>query len=82
MATWTFVVEYEGGTYSSQIEADSLRTAIHRYNERDPSGIGAVPLDPEAVALEGLKGVFCASGLAKTGERLVLANIVRTDASA
>ena len=81
MAIWTFVVEFEGGTYSSQIQADDLQAAIAKYNSSDPSGYGAVPLDVDAGELEGLKNIFCTCGHTNESEQFILANIVKTDIS-
>lgn len=75
------MVEFEGGTYSSQFEADELRAAIYQYNQSDPSGCGAVPLDMDAVELAGLKNIYCASGLTIMHKRFIMANIVKTDVS-
>lgn len=58
MAIWTFMVEFKGGTFLSQFDADDIGAAIEQYNARDPSGCGAVPLDADAVAVEGLGNVF------------------------
>lgn len=81
MAIWTFVVEFGGGTYSSQFQADDLHAAIDQYNAKDPSGFGAVPLDLDAVELEGLENIFCTGGLTEDAEKSIFANIVKTDIS-
>ena len=81
MATWTFVVEFEGGTFCSQFRAESLQDAISQYNNCDPSKHGAVPLDADAVELTGLKNIFCTGGLAEDGAQDMLASIVKTDIS-
>lgn len=79
MATWTFVIEFEGGTYCSQFQAESLKDAVSQYNNNDPSEQGAVPLDADAAELSGLKNIFCTSGLTDTDELFILANIVKTE---
>jgi hypothetical protein len=81
MAIWTFVVEFEGGTYSSQHRADNLEIAIILYNALDPSGCGAVPLDMSAPELDSLTNIYCTSGLSIGSKKLILANIVKTDMS-
>ncbi|MDV4144028.1 hypothetical protein R1W01_04255 [Shimia sp. FJ5] len=81
MATWTFVVEFEGGTYCSQFRAETLQDAISQYNTCDPSEQGAVPLDADATELTGLKNIFCTGGLAEDGAPVMVANIVKTEIS-
>ncbi|WP_162933465.1 hypothetical protein [Sulfitobacter mediterraneus] len=81
MATWTFIVEFEGGTYCSQFQAERLQDAVSEYNSSDPSEKGAVPLDADAVELAGLKNIFCTSGLIGKDEQYILANIVKTEIS-
>lgn len=81
MATWTFVVDFEGGTYCSQFQAANLQDAVLQYNNSDPSEQGAVPLDVDAAELTGLRNIFCTSGLTEKDERLIIANIVKTDIS-
>jgi len=81
VATWTFVVDFEGGTYCSQFQADNLQDAVSKYNSSDPSEQGAVPLDANAVELTGLKNIFCTGGLTEKNEQSILANIVKTEIS-
>lgn len=38
MATFTFITDYQGGTYISQQEADDLRSACYRWKEHVMSG--------------------------------------------
>ncbi len=75
---WTFIVGFEGGTYISQYPDMSLLEAIKSFNSSDPSGQGAVPIDPELVATTGLEGVFYCSGLTDRDE-YIAANIVATE---
>lgn len=79
MATWTFVVDFEGGTYCSQFQADNLQDAVSQYNNSDPSGQGAIPLDVDALGLTGLKNIFCTTGSTENDDLFILANIVKTD---
>ncbi len=81
MATWTFVVEFEGGTYCSQFQAVILQDAVSQYNNCDPSEQGAVPLDADAVELTGMKNIFCTSGLTEKNKLSIFANIVKTEIS-
>ncbi len=74
---WTFVVDFEGGTYVSQFEKATISEAIEQYNVTDPSGQGAVPLDDGAVPIRGTQGVFCATGLTE-GDAFLMANIIVT----
>jgi len=60
---WTFIIEYEGGTYISQFANMSLVEAIRIYNETDPSGQGAVPLDEDYTPITGVTSTFCLGGL-------------------
>ncbi|KPA20610.1 hypothetical protein shim_32130 [Shimia sp. SK013] len=81
MATWTFIVEFGGGTYCSQFHAERLQDAVLEYNRSDPSEQGAIPLDADAVELTGLKNIFGTSGLTEKDEQLILASIVKTEIS-
>lgn len=75
---WTFIVDFEGGTYISQYSDMSILEAIGAYNATDPSGQGAVPIDDEPVAITGTQGVFCSGGLTEKDES-ILVNIVATE---
>jgi len=81
VATWTFVVEFEGSTYCSQFQANNVQDAVSQYNNSDPSEQGAIPLDADAVERTGLKNIFCTGGLTETDELSIFANIVKTDVS-
>lgn len=59
---WTFIIEYEGGTYISQFMNMSLIEAIRTYNDTDPSGQGAVPLDEDYTPVDGITSTFCLGG--------------------
>ena len=63
---WTFIIEYNGGTYISQFANMSLLMAIREYNETDPSGQGAIPLDEDYTQIKGVAAVFFLSGESKT----------------
>ena len=59
---WTFIINYEGGTYISQFINMSLIEAIRAYNDTDPSGQGAVPLDEDYTPIDGATSTFFLSG--------------------
>jgi len=59
---WTFIINYEGGTYISQFMNMSLIEAIRTYNDTDPSGQGAVPLDEDYTPIDGATSTFFLSG--------------------
>ena len=84
--TWTFIVDFEGGTYISQFKEKSMAQAIEAYNKTDPSGRGIVPLstDPSdaPVAIAGLTSVWCTSGFTEVSDKHFLVNIVKTDCGA
>lgn len=67
---WTFIIEYEGGTYISQFENMELVEAIQKYNIIDPSGQGAVPLEEGYTPLNGAQSVFCLSGTTNKSQKL------------
>ena len=85
---FTIIFEYGGGTYISQIEADSPRTALLRWGSQRPSKDNksasharrilsrSVDARSELTSLDGLKNVWCAS--ASHRDKLALAHIVLT----
>lgn len=82
---WTFIIEYEGGTYISQFANMSLVEAIRVYNDTDPSGQGAVPLDEDIAPITGVASTFCLGGLQSIPKwkffktsRLIFGNAVLT----
>jgi hypothetical protein len=88
MALFTFILEYRGGTYASQVRAPSLRRAAAAWAAGlDTNSIrGAGPAArrqlreeisaDEPVALAGLTGVWCYTALVRG--HLALINVVET----
>ncbi len=77
--TWTFVVDYDGGTYVSQFVCTTILEAISLYNDTDPSNQGAVPVRDGFVKLTGLRNAFCTSGMSEPDDKLIVVNIIKTD---
>jgi uncharacterized FlgJ-related protein len=81
--TWTFIVDYEGGTYKSQFTALSILDAIQQYNCADPSGIGLVPIsmfkNDLPVPVNGMVSVWATSGFAKENDNSFHVTIVKTE---
>ena len=85
---FTIIFEYGGGTYLSQIEADSPKTALLRWGSQrslrsNKSASHArrilsrsVDARGELTSLDGLKNVWCASGTHR--DKLALVHIVLT----
>ena len=89
MHLYTFLLDYAGGTYVSQIEAASEQAAFRDWisnlkSEQLADTVSdeiALAFDANAdgpVSLNGLAGVWCATGSAAQG--LALVNLVRTTA--
>lgn len=84
---FTFVCEYAGGTYVSQVEADDERQALQAWSsllraEQPIEGVSARIADEAGdrgavlSPLDGLVGVWCWT--ASVERTLALANIVRS----
>jgi hypothetical protein len=91
MALFTMILDYAGGTYISQIEAEAENEAFRNWLAKlrpdqiadavsDEVAEGFTDAEPECVPLEGLAGVWCSSASARGG--LALLNFVRTSAAA
>jgi len=89
MALYTFIMEYAGGTFISQVKASSPGSACVKWAENlvvpRGSGLGAKSKDllveqmkeePPA-ALDGMSNAWCTTALLR-GE-LALINLVRTE---
>jgi hypothetical protein len=87
MHLYTVLLDYAGGTYTSQMTAYDEHDAFRRWTEslRVHGSVGTVSdevaaafaaADDQLVQLDGLVGVWCASASATKG--LALINIVRT----
>jgi len=87
MALFTFLLEFDGGTYISQFRAPSARRAVAQYSAHLVRNT-AVPTRAlrrrlanalsaeQPVAIEGGRNVWCCS--ASIGKRLALLNVVAT----
>lgn len=88
MSLFTVILEYDGGTYISQIEAEDVGAAVRAWADRVaagaipelPSNVGpmfARELSEEVpVPITGLSGVWCCTAAVRG--RLGLVNVVRT----
>jgi hypothetical protein len=87
MALFTFLLEFDGGTYISQFRAPSARRAVAQYPlhlVRNTAVLTVVlrrrladALSAERpVAIEGVRNVWCCS--ASIGKRHALLNVVAT----
>ena len=89
MPLYTFIMEYSGGTYVSQVKASSPRSACIKWARNlDVSQVGALSLKSKDSLIEqmktelpapidGMSNVWCAAALLRGG--LALINFVRTD---
>ncbi|MDC7685223.1 hypothetical protein PQU92_18220 [Asticcacaulis sp. BYS171W] len=90
-ALFTFVVEYDGGTYISQLQAEDVGAALLLWCDKfaDSEDIpkktrklsktvreDIIEHEGEAVLLNGLQNAWCISALRKN--KLALINIVKT----
>ena len=87
MNLYTIILDYAGGTYVTQIEAKSENAALRVWVSKlkwewvadcisEEVAAAFAGSGDEAVALDGLSEVWCASASAKQG--LALAKIVKT----
>jgi len=86
MALFTFVLEFDGGTYISQFSATSVRGAATQHASHVVSNKAvAVPVGrrladglsaEKPVPLEGVRNVWCCS--TSVGKKFALLNIVAT----
>lgn len=87
MALFTFILEFDGGTYISQVHAASVRGAVTQHashvvsnkavaaasvRRRIADGLSA----QKPVALDGMRNVWCCS--TSVGKKFALLNIVAT----
>lgn len=91
MPLYTFVMDYLGGTYVSQFEAENIDSAIHKWahslDTDNIDGLGPVGkkrlinevalTDETPTHLNGLKNVWCICG--RTSKGMALINIVLTE---
>ena len=87
MHLYTIILDYAGGTYVAQTEALSENAALRVWVSKlkwdriadaisEDVAAALAAIDDEAVPLDGLTSVWCASAPARQG--LAVANIVKT----
>jgi hypothetical protein len=79
---WTFIAEYDGGTYIRQLQATSLDLALEVLCLSDESDFWTGLLDEdnlEPVPITGIENVWCITGL--FNDKLVMAHVVLTSQS-
>lgn len=85
---YTILAEYQGGTYISQIRAETPVSAVQRWSETKPSGRADVPASARLgigkqlstgdapIPVSGQKNVWCISSTHRN--QLILINVVLT----
>ena len=87
MPLFTFLLEFDGGTYISQVRSASVKRAIPKYAGLLVNNV-AVPLsvrrrlasglaEDEPIAIEGIRNVWCC--FATVGKKSALLNIISTE---
>jgi hypothetical protein len=91
MPLYTFIMEYAGGTYISQVKASSPKSACLKWAQKlgdsEVQGLGLKGKESlieqmkeeTPVALDGVSNVWCNSALVRG--KLALINLVRTGQS-
>lgn len=79
MPIWTFVIDYDGGTYVSQHKGDTVADAVKAARFAEPLDDYVFP-DADAVQIVGCPNVYCRSGIHPKTDELVLAHIIKTEA--
>jgi hypothetical protein len=91
MSIFTFILEYSGGTYIKQLEADGVKRArdlwaeridlnqVHGLTQKSASDFRELFTSNDVVLLDGLRNVWCQSRVIRN--KLALLNIVKTDLS-
>lgn len=91
MDRYTFVMEFRGGTYISQVEAESLALAIEKWSNsvdtkqiRHLGSIGKSTLikklqSEDPTPLQGLDDVWCLAASIKSGFTMI--NIIKCNCS-
>jgi hypothetical protein len=89
MSLYTLIIEYEGGTYISQIKAPSPKSACVKWAQKlDGSQVKGLGLkgkeslieqmkEESPVAIDGMLNAWCNSTLVRG--RLALINLVQTE---
>jgi len=86
---FTVILEWAGGTYITQVSAESPERARALWVKKIKRGnnglalsarasIGKSLIDSDVVAIRGCKSVYCATSV--VNKKLALVNIIRTDA--
>jgi hypothetical protein len=78
MPLWTFVTDYEGGTYISQYEAENIPDAFRVARAAKDEFLSNVTEEEagDVARITGTSNVFCAYGTKK--KKPMLVNIVLT----
>jgi hypothetical protein len=87
MALFTFILEFDGGTYISQFRATSVRRAVSKYAQHLLSNevvstpdvrkrLGDALSADAPVAIDGVRNVWCRS--TSIGKKFALLNVVTT----
>jgi hypothetical protein len=88
MPLFTFIMEYSGGTYVSQVKSATPKSALKRWASELPveqiEGLGSASKarliedveTEEPVRIAGLSNVWCSAALVRG--KLALINVVRT----
>ena len=91
MALYTFVLEHGGGTFISQVASSDVQQAFASWIERMRAELASDGISmsvwkafadadgEDLVAVNGLKGVWCASAI--VDEVLALLNVISTNAN-
>jgi hypothetical protein len=88
---YTFVLDFDGGTYIAQVKGPALRDACELWLHTELEKIDALGQtertkliesvsDDEPAVVDSMKNVWCLSGLANG--RLALVHVVKTDSAA
>ena len=87
---FSFIMQYEGGTYIAQVLAKTKEEALLKWAEQlDPESISGLTEDiqediiaavkeEELTPLDGLKSIWCATFLPADASGIILLNIVLT----
>jgi hypothetical protein len=78
MPLWTFIIDYDGGTYISQYAADTITEAFSLARQNGDKFLSLIDEDraSDATPIEGVQNVFCTGGIYK--KKGILVNIIKT----
>ena len=81
MSLFTFIAEYDGGTYIQQLRASSPKAALTKYTKEtnwiDRAVLAKSLSNETPIQIEDTVGVYCVSAILK--RKLLLLNMVRTE---